>query len=211
MKHVLILGAAGQIARWAIEMLANEPDLTQTLLLRDAKKLDSDLPANAKLIEADVLDLKQLKQAMQGQDIVYANLAGELETQTQNIINAMHAKGVKRIILINSLGIYDEVKGKFGEWNHKEIGIYLGPYRRAADLLETSDLDYSILRAAWLTDKDEIDYETTERHESFKGTVVSRKSVAALVVKIIQTPSFASRQNLGINKPNTDADRPYFI
>lgn len=211
MKHVLILGAAGQIAKWAIELLANEPDLTQTLLVRDAKKLGSDLPENAKLIEADVLDLEQLKQAMQGQDIVYANLAGELETQTQNIITAMHATGVKRIILINSLGIYDEVKGKFGEWNNKEIGIYLGPYRRAADLLETSDLDYSILRAAWLTDKDEIDYETTERHESFKGTVVSRKSVAALVVKIIQTPSFASRQNLGINKPNTDADRPYFM
>lgn len=211
MKHVLILGAAGQIARWAIEMLANEPDLTQTLLLRDAKKLGSDLPANAKLIEADVLDLEQLKQAMQGQDIVYANLAGELEAQTQNIITAMHAAGVKRIILINSLGIYDEVKGKFGEWNHKEIGIYLGPYRRAADLLETSDLDYSILRAAWLTDEDEIDYETTERQQDFKGTVVSRKSVAALVVKIIQTPSFASRQNLGVNKPNTDADRPYFM
>lgn len=211
MKHVLILGAAGQIAKWAIELLANEPDLTQTLLVRDAKKLGSDLPENAKLIEADVLDLEQLKQAMQGQDIVYANLAGELEAQTQNIITAMHATGVKRIILINSLGIYDEVKGKFGEWNNKEIGIYLGPYRRAADLLETSDLDYSILRAAWLTDKDEIDYETTERHESFKGTVVSRKSVAALVVKIIQTPSFASRQNLGINKPNTDADRPYFM
>ena len=168
MKHVLILGAAGQIARWAIEMLANEPDLTQTLLLRDAKKLGSDLPANAKLIEADVLDLEQLKQAMQGQDIVYANLAGELEAQTQNIITAMHAAGVKRIILINSLGIYDEVKGKFGAWNHKEIGIYLGPYRRAADLLETSDLDYSILRAAWLTNEDEIDYETTERHEDLK-------------------------------------------
>ncbi|ENX23203.1 hypothetical protein F892_02450 [Acinetobacter vivianii] len=211
MKHVLILGAAGQIAKWAIELLANEPDLTQTLLVRDAKKLGSDLPENAKLIEADVLDLEQLKQAMQGQDIVYANLAGELETQTQNIITAMHATGVKRIILINSLGIYDEVKGKFGEWNHKEIDIYLGPYRRAADLLEASDLDYSILRAAWLTDEDEIDYETTERHENFKGTVVSRKSVAAMVVKIIQTPSFASRQNLGVNKPNTDADRPYFM
>ena len=211
MKHVLILGAAGQIAKWAIEILANEPDLTQTLLVRDTKKLGSDLPANAKLIEADVLDLEQLKQAMQGQDIVYANLAGELEAQTQNIITAMHAAGVKRIILINSLGIYDEVKGKFGEWNNKEIGIYLGPYRRAADLLEASDLDYSILRAAWLTDEDEIDYETTERQQDFKGTVVSRKSVAALVVKIIQTPSFASRQNLGVNKPNTDADRPYFM
>ncbi|MCH7394073.1 SDR family oxidoreductase [Acinetobacter dispersus] len=211
MKNVLVLGASGQIAQWVINMLANEPNLTQTLLVRDAKKLGTDLPANAKVIEADVLNLEQLKQAVQGQDIVYANLAGELEQQTQNIISAMHSAGIQRIILINSLGIYDEVKGKFGEWNQNEIGKYLGPYRKAADLLEASDLNYSILRAAWLMDEDEIDYETTERSEDFKGTVVSRKSVAALVVKIIQTPSFASRDNLGVNKPNTDANRPYFM
>ncbi|MCH7382559.1 SDR family oxidoreductase [Acinetobacter dispersus] len=211
MKNILVLGASGQIAQWAIEMLANEPNLTQTLLVRDAKKLGTDLPANAKVVEADVLNIEQLKQAVQGQDIVYANLAGELEQQTQNIISAMHSAGVQRIILINSLGIYDEVKGKFGEWNQNEIGKYLGPYRKAADLLEASDLDYSILRAAWLMDEDEIDYETTARNEDFKGTVVSRKSVAALVVKIIQTPSFASRDNLGVNKPNTDANRPYFM
>lgn len=211
MKNVLVLGASGQVAQWVIEMLANEPNLTQTLLVRDAKKLGTDLPANAKVIEADVLNLEQLKQAVQGQDIVYANLAGELEQQTQNIISAMHSAGVQRIILINSLGIYDEVKGKFGEWNQNEIGKYLGPYRKAADLLEASDLDYSILRAAWLMDEDEIDYDTTERDQDFKGAVVSRKSVAALVVKIIQTPSFASRDNLGVNKPNTDANRPYFM
>ncbi|MCU4337423.1 SDR family oxidoreductase [Acinetobacter dispersus] len=211
MKNILVLGASGQIAQWVIEMLANEPNLTQTLLVRDAKKLGTDLPANAKVIEADVLNLEQLKQAVQGQDIVYANLAGELEQQTKNIISAMHSAGVQRIILINSLGIYDEVKGKFGEWNQNEIGKYLGPYRKAADLLEASDLDYSILRAAWLMDEDEIDYETTARNEGFKGTVVSRKSVAALVVKIIQTPSFSSRDNLGVNKPNTDANRPYFM
>ncbi|QHH96323.1 SDR family oxidoreductase [Acinetobacter dispersus] len=211
MKNVLVLGASGQIAQWVIEILANEPNLTQTLLVRDAKKLGTNVPANAKVIEANVLNLEQLKQAVQGQDIVYANLAGELEQQTKNIISAMHSAGVQRIILINSLGIYDEVKGKFGEWNQNEIGKYLGPYRKAADLLEASDLNYSILRAAWLMDEDEIDYETTARNEDFKGTVVSRKSVAALVVKIIQTPSFASRDNLGVNKPNTDANRPYFM
>jgi hypothetical protein len=41
--------------------------------------------------------------------------------------------------------------------------------------------------------------------------VISRKSVAALVVKIIENPSYGSRKNLGVNKPNTDADKPYFL
>jgi len=211
MKKVLVLGATGQIAKWAVEMLANEKDIQQTLFVRDATKLGTSIPSNAVVIEGNVLNYEQLKQAVQDQDIVYVNLAGEVDQQTQNIISAMQENGVKRIIFINSLGIYDEVPGKFGEWNTKEIGVYLPPYRKAADLIESSDLDFTILRAAWLTDEDEIDYETTERDERFKGTVISRKSVAALVVKIIQNPSFASHKNLGVNKPNTNADKPYFL
>ncbi|VXA58115.1 NAD-dependent dehydratase [Acinetobacter proteolyticus] len=210
MKNILVLGATGQIAKWAVEMLGNQEDIQQTLFVRDAKKL-AKIPNNAKVVQGDVLNLEQLTQVVKGQDIVYANLAGELEAQTQNIIAVMKEASVKRIIFINSLGVYDEVKGRFGEWNTKEIGAYLGPYRKAADLIEASDLDYTILRAAWLMDEDEVDYETTERNENFKGTVISRKSVAALVVKIIQEPSFASRKNLGVNKPNSDADKPYFM
>ena len=211
MKKVLLLGATGQIAKWVVAMLANENDIQQTLFVRDAKKLGDSIPANADVVEGDVLNIDQLNQAVKGQDIVYVNLAGEVDLQVENIIQVMRDNGVQRIIFINSLGIYDEVAGKFGEWNTKEIGMYLPPYRKAADLLEASDLDFSILRAAWLMDEDEIDYETTERDQQFKGTVISRKSVAALVVKIIQDPSFASHKNLGVNKPNTDADKPYFL
>ena len=124
MKKVLVLGATGQIAKWVVKMLANEKDIEQTLFVRDAKKLGTSIPSNAAVIEGDVLNYEQLKQAVQGQDIVYINLAGEVDQQTQNIILAMQESGVKRVILINSLGIYDEVQGKFGEWNTKEIGIY---------------------------------------------------------------------------------------
>ena len=117
---------------------------------------------------------------------------------------------VTRLIFIASLGIYDEVPGKFGEWNRHEIGSYLPPFRRAADAIEASALDYTILRPAWLTDADEITYETTGRHEPFKGTEVSRKSVAALVVECIRDPKSFSHKNLGVNKPNTDGDKPAF-
>jgi uncharacterized protein YbjT (DUF2867 family) len=119
-----------------------------------------------------------------GQDIVYANLTGgELDRQAKAIVEGMSVAGVKRLIFVASLGIYDEVPGTFGEWNRREIGAYLPPFRRAADAIEASGLDYTILRPAWLTDEDEVDYETTERNEPFKGTEVSRKSVADLIVK----------------------------
>lgn len=211
MKNVLILGASGQIAQWVIKFLANKKDIKLTLFVRDANKINVKNIRNAQVIVGDVLNLESLQQAMQGQNIVYANLAGEMEQQTQNIIQAMHKNEVKRLISINSLGIYNEILGKFGEWNTREIGQYLPPYRRSADLIEASDLDYTILRAAWLMDENEVDFETSEKGEAFQGTVVSRKSIAQLVTEIIDYPTFHSRKNLGVNKPNTEADKPYFM
>jgi len=109
------------------------------------------------------------------------------------------------------LGIYDEVPGKFGEWNKATIGDDLKPFRRAGDAIEASRLDYTIIRPTWLTDEDEVDYELTERGQPFKGTVVSRKSVADLIAKIVRAPNLHVRGNVGVNKPGTDGDKPYFM
>lgn len=211
MKKVLVLGAGGQIAYWVIGMLGNRDDLKLTLFLRHVKKLKK-APRNSQVVQGDVLDKKQLGSAARGQEIVYANLTGEdIDDQAKAIVEAMNLAKVKRLIFVASLGIYDEVPGKFGEWNRREIADYLPPFRRAADAIEASQLDYTILRPAWLTDKDEVDYETTEKGETFKGTEVSRKSVADLIVKLIDTPKRSVRGSLGVNKPNTEADKPSFM
>lgn len=212
MTNVLILGASGQIAQWVVKALSSHPNLSQTLLLRDPKKLTGQEPANSKVIIGNVLDKKLLNQAMAGQDIVYANLSGEdLDKQAQAVIAAMQAAGVKRLVFVLSLGIYDEVPGKFGEWNRALIGEDLKPYRRTADAIEASSLDYTILRPAWLMDEDEVDYEITAKGQDFKGTVVSRKSVGDLIAKVITKPELHVGESLGVNKPNTDGDKPYFM
>ena len=147
-------------------------------------------------------------------DVVYANLRNlEIEQQAKNIVAAMDKNKVKQLVWISSIGIYDEVPGKFGEWNNEMLGggqedSYLGTYRKAADVISASDLDYTIIRPAWLTNKDEVEYETTERGEAFKGTEVSRKSIGALVATIIADPAKYARKDLGVNKPHTDGDKP---
>lgn len=213
MKKILVLGANGQIARWVIRMLADRADTKLSLFLRDATKLSGPVPGNAEILQGDVLDIDRLRQAVTGQDIVYANLAGEIDQQARNIVAVMQAAAapVKRLIFVNSLGILDEVPGKFGEWNKHEIGAYLGPYRDAAKVIEASDLNYTILRPAWLQDLDEVDYEITQRSEPFKGTEVSRKSVAALVVKLIESADYLARANVGVNKPGTNGEKPAFL
>lgn len=188
-QKVLVLGASGQIARHVIDQLADKPGVTQTLFARQPEKITQPHPANSRIIMGDVLNHAALEQAMVGQDVVYANLTGEdLDLQAKAVIAAMKAAGVRRLIFVLSLGIYDEVPGKFGEWNNAIIGEPLRPFRRAADAIEASGLDYTILRPAWLTDEDTIDYELTTRNEPFKGTVVSRKSIAALIADMIDKP-----------------------
>lgn len=212
MKNILILGAGGQIAQWVIKTLANDQKVHQTLLLRDPGWLTGREPANIKVVIGNALDTKLLKTAMAGQDIIYANLTGaDIDAQARSVIAAMKAVGVRRLIFVLSLGIYDEVPGKFGAWNKAIIGEDLKPFRRAADAIEASGLDYTILRPAWLTDEDEVDYELTSKGQSFRGTVVSRRSVGELISKIVAMPDLHIGESLGVNKPNSEGDKPYFM
>ena len=120
----------------------------------------------------------------------------------------MDKAGVKRLVWISSLGIYNEVPGEFGAWNANILGDYLVNYRKAVDVIEASDLDYTIIRPAWLTDKDEVDFEITEKGELFRGTEVSRKSVASEVVELLLNPDEEVRASIGLDKPGTDGDKP---
>ena len=210
MTNVLILGAHGQIAQLVRQQLLAETEAHLTLFLRQAQRLSIQDAQRETVIDEDTTNLEQLKQAMTGIDVVYANLAGQtIEQQAQTVVAAMQATGVKRLIWILTLGIYDEVPGPYGQWNHQMLDDnYLPLYTAAAKVVESSDLAYTIIRPAWLDDYDEIDYEITQRHEVFKGTEVSRKSVAALVVHLVQSPDEALKASLGINKPNTDGPKP---
>lgn len=211
MTKALILGASGQIARHVTSMLANQASIEMTLFARDTKRVGS-IPDNATAVRGDVLDAAQLRDAVRGQDIVYANLTGaDLDAQARNIIAAMQASGVKRLIFVLALGIYDELPGKFGAWNRAMIGEDLKPFRRAADLIDAAGLEPTLLRPAWLTDADEVDYELTRRDEAFKGTIVSRRSVADLIASIILAPDLHKHADLGVSKPGTDGDKPYFM
>ena len=196
MTNILILGANGQIARVAIDLFLKHTIARLTLYLRNARRLKLSGQADrVRVVEGDVLDTKTLEAAMAGQDVVYANLAGELEQQARCIVKAMEKTGVKRLIFVSSMGIYDEVPGE-------RFGSILDPYRKSASLIEASGLDYTILRPAWLNNRDEIDYATTPKGEPFKNPSeqVSRKSVADLVVKLAMTPRLEIRSSLGVHK-----------
>lgn len=209
MKNVLVIGANSRIAQWADKMLLDDENINLTMFVRNKSKLASDLQ-DKNVIVGDATNLSDLEAAIKGQDIVYASLAGDVVDEAKKIVTVMDKLRVKKLIWTSSLGIYDEVPGKFGELNTRALPGYLQTYRKAADVISDSDLDYTIIRPAWLTDNDEVDYETTSYNndEDFKGTEVSRKSVAAYVVDLINNPEKDNRDSIGVDKPGSDGDRP---
>jgi uncharacterized protein YbjT (DUF2867 family) len=144
MTKVLILGANGQLARNTTRVFLKDTEAHLTLYLRRASRLTNPDPKRVTVLEGDVLDAATLRTAMRGQDVVYANLAGDMARQASVIAEAMHAAGVKRLIFISSMGIYREVPGE----TYRSV---LDPYRDSAELIEQSDLDYTILRPGWFT------------------------------------------------------------
>ena len=192
MKNVIILGASGNIARHVIDILIKQNDIKLTLFLRNKSRLRNLDISKCRIIEGDVLKYDQLKEAIKGQDIVYGNLAGDLENMAKNIVKAMQENEVKRIVFISSIGIYDT-----------PLRPVLKAYRKAADVIEASNLDYTILRPTWFTNTDEVDYEITKKGEPEKGSVISQLSLATFISKIIESPEKYVRENLGINKPNS--------
>lgn len=213
MNEVLIVGAAGGIATLVERRLIDDPNIRLTLLARRPERIASDIrhDARVQIVTADVTHRHDLIAAMQGKDVIYANLYGaDLGAQGECVVDAMHAAGAKRVIWISANGIYGEIPGEYGKWNSMMLGTTLDAYAAGAKAIEDSDLDYTIIRPAWFSDKDEVDYELTQQGEPFKGTEVSRQSVAAYVASLITDPRQQIRRSVGINEPNTDGPKPSF-
>ena len=189
--EVIIIGAGGSLAKYVIKDLKQLSGANLTLFLRNRRNVDDQDASGCEIVEGDVMDYKRLKHAIEGKDIVYVNLAGNLEAMATNIVKAMKETGVTRIIVVSSIGIYKE-----------PVKSVLVPYRKLADIIEASGLEYTILRPDWFTDANELDYEITRKGEPEKGTAVSRKSIAHFISTIVESPDLHQNENLGISKPN---------
>ncbi len=137
--------SSGGLAPYVIETLKNIPDVHLTLLARNKSRI-ANAANNSTVVDADIMDYAKLKNAITGQDIVYVNLAGDLDAMAKNIVKAMKEAEVKRIIAISSIGIYET-----------PLKSVLLPYRKLADVIEISGLDYTILRPGWFTNADKVD------------------------------------------------------
>lgn len=197
MKKILIIGAGGSLAKSVIEEAKQLDNTSLTLFVRNKNRLSKSDAVSCTVFEGDAMDYNSVKEAVAGQDIVYVNRAGNLEEMAKNIVKAMRDTSVKRIVAISSIGIYDV-----------PLRSVLIPYRKLADVIEASGLDYTILRPDWFTSNNEVDYILTRKGHPETGIAISRKSIATFIMKVFKDSSLHINENLGISKPTHSGYTP---
>lgn len=213
MTKVMIIGAHGATAQILAKRLLAETDDELILFLRNAQRL-AEYSENKRvtLVDGDVLKTSELATAMEPADIIYSNVGGtNLADQTVSILEAMKQTNKQRLIFISALGAHHEVPGKFGDWNEQAIAAFLPGFRKSAQLLVDSGVNYTEIRPSWLTNNNEIDYEEKALDQQLTGTEVSRASVADFALKVINDPMQYQKASIGLNKPNTDGDKPSWM
>ncbi|OBW92702.1 NAD(P)-binding oxidoreductase [Gallibacterium salpingitidis] len=188
MKKVLLIGATGSLGRVIANYLEQKQDILLSVLARRPQLLPN--MVKAKIFHGAVEDQSILLQALQGQDAVIFCLSGDLPKYFAKVRYAMHQQQVQRIIVISSIGIYDE-----------PIKPILKPYRHLADDVERSGLEYTIIRPDWFTYDHVIDYQITEKGQQELPGAVSRLSIADYIYHALFDIHQIGK-NIGISCPN---------
>lgn len=198
MKNVLIIGATGSIGNAVRQMFLRETDAQLTLFSRRADRLKIDA-SREKSFSGNVTNDEELALAVKNQDFIFVALSGDMRAYAEHIIKIMDQEKVQRLVFITTMGIYQEIPSWLGDSPEPYSNGILRPFREAADLIEQSDLNYTIIRPGWYTNGP-VNYEITQKGEPFGGHDVSRNSIADYVVKLSKNTALDNKSSVGINE-----------
>lgn len=198
MKNVLLLGATGTAGSALTKKLLSDTDCRLTLFSRHAEKIYSDTP-RTKAISGDAENAAELKTALRGQDVVYCAISGDaLPRIAKVLVDAMTEVGVKRLIFMGAVGIYNEIPNKMdGEDNLDNEPAQI-PNRKAVDVVEASDLNYTVLRPGYLGEGNENDCVLTVKGEPAKGYTTSIPALVKFATQLILNDHLYTRESISI-------------
>lgn len=200
MVKVLIIGATGSVGQVTRQYFLQHTTDQLTLMAWHTQRLGKIDATREKVVAGSVLDAAALQTALQGQDVVFAALSGNLPQMAAALVQGMIQAGVQRLLFITSMGIYNEIPARVGADGNLQHNPILQNYRDAADLIAASSLNYTTIRPGWFDNGTDTDYQITQQNEPFGGHDVSRQSIADLVVHLAHDPAFGTRTSLGINR-----------
>ena len=159
--RVIVFGATGSIGHLAVRELLKEGHQV-TAFARKPKKLSFSDP-KLSLVTGNALDAKDVLDAVKDHDAVVVTLGAGMSRRsvirskgTMNVIRAMQAHSVRRLICQSTLGAGESWSNLNFWWKWVMFGALLAPVFRDHELqeklVEVSGLDWTIVRPAAFTD-----------------------------------------------------------
>ena len=194
--NIAIIGATGNFGIPFVAKLLSIPDYQLTLISKSASTIYEDSHRiTAKSLDAT--DKKELKKLLENQDIVYCAVSGADQSVIARNLKELN---VKRLIYMSVVGIYNELPQGNGDEFNLENEVEQIPNRNAVDIIEESDLDYTILRSGYLIFENDADYTITKKGEEAKGYVSTYKSIEKVALEIIENPELYSRESISVTR-----------
>ncbi len=199
--RVVIFGATGRTGRLLVEGgLARGHDVTA--FVRSPQGL-GDLRDHVRVIQGDVLDGGAVSDAVDGRQAALVALAargGKADSQVNalgalNVIRSMQRYGARRLIVLSSSRTYpghDPNMPWFAERLVKPLFMRsaLADLRRAEVNVRQSELDWTLVRAARLTDDPATGrYQVGPGFSLPGGTRIGRADVAAFMLDQLESTS----------------------
>lgn len=148
----------------------------------------------------DALEQAVLRKAMQGQNAVYCAISGEqLPQVAENLVSVMSEMKVQRLIFTAAVGIYNEIPDQMDGKDNLVNNPAQLPNRKAADIIEASKLNYTIIRPGFLRPGDPNDFVLTMKGENARGYITTIPSLVKLAVQLIDDDKIY-RENVSITK-----------
>ena len=196
--NILLLGATGTFGKSFTKKLLSDTNYNLTLVSRKARDMykDSD---RQKVINADITNIEELKKVIKNQDIVYCAISGEqLPIVAENIVKCISDN--QRLIFMGAVGIYNEIPDELDGKDNVDNNTDQLTNRDAVDIIEESDVRYTILRPGYLRDGLEDDYVITKKGELAKGYITTIQSVEKIVLEIMKNNNLYLKESISITK-----------
>jgi putative NADH-flavin reductase len=194
----LIVGASGRTGRELVLQAARRGHEV-TAFVRTPKAFSS--TASVALVQGDILDAASVERAVDGQDAVVCALGprdrndASLQSEgTRNLVSAMRAKGVRRLILMSSIGV-GEAKKQSWFFGTLIVPLLLrkvfADKERQEEIVVDSRLDWTIVRPSHLTLAPPIaEVKVTTDYLTKVGWSIPRANVATFILDALETRGF---------------------
>lgn len=188
---VLVIGANGQVGRNIVKELAEKNHNAVAMVRKEEQKAKMEELGASKVVLADLEE--DFSNAFENVDaVIFAAGSGPKtgpdKTLTIDLWGSVKAakyaedKGIKRFVQLGSMGSDNPDAG--GE----EMKPYLVAKRSADEILQSTNLDYTIVRPGGLTDEEKTGKVevSAQGFESMEGRSIPRADVAYVLVNILE-------------------------